>query len=66
VADVSDRLKDGQGAVGHADLRTTRRYDRGHHSLDRHSSHTVTIWLAEPASGTAYAAQSEDIWANMK
>ena len=30
---------------GHADPRTTRRYDRGRHSLDRHASYTVTAWL---------------------
>jgi integrase len=40
-------LKDVQDAVGHADPRTTRRYDRGGHSLDRHASYAVTSWLAD-------------------
>jgi integrase/recombinase XerD len=42
-------LEDVQDAVGHADPRTTRRYDRGRHSLDRHAAYAVTTWLAEPA-----------------
>jgi integrase len=41
-------LEDVQDAAGHADPRTTRRYDRGRHSLDRHASYAVTSWLAEP------------------
>ena len=39
-------LEDVQDAAGHADPRTTRRYDRGRHSLDRHASYAVTAWLA--------------------
>ena len=39
-------LEDVQDAAGHADPRTTRRYDRGRHSLDRHASYAVTSWLA--------------------
>jgi integrase len=42
-------LEDVQDAAGHADPRTTRRYDRGRHSLDRHAAYAVTTWLAEPA-----------------
>ena len=42
-------LEDVQDAAGHADPRTTRRYDRGRHSLDRHASYAVTSWLAAPA-----------------
>jgi integrase/recombinase XerD len=38
-------LEDVQDAAGHADPRTTRRYDRGRHSLDRHASYAVTAWL---------------------
>jgi integrase len=38
-------LEDVQDAAGHADPRTTRRYDRGRHSLDRHASYAVTSWL---------------------
>lgn len=41
-------LEDVQDAAGHADPRTTRRYDRGRHSLDRHASYAVTSWL-DPA-----------------
>jgi integrase/recombinase XerD len=40
-------LEDVQDAAGHADPRTTRRYDRGRHSLDRHASYAVTAWLDE-------------------
>jgi integrase/recombinase XerD len=40
-------LEDVQDAAGHADPRTTRRYDRGRHSLDRHASYAVTSWLGE-------------------
>lgn len=40
-------LEDVQDAAGHADPRTTRRYDRGRHSLDRHASYALTAWLAE-------------------
>ena len=39
-------LEDVQDAAGHADPRTTRRYDRGRHSLDRHATYTLTTWLA--------------------
>jgi integrase/recombinase XerD len=39
-------LEDGQDAAGHADPRTTRRYDRGRHSLDRHASYALTAWPA--------------------
>jgi integrase len=38
-------LEDVQDAAGHADPRTTRRYDRGRHSLDRHAAHAVSAWL---------------------
>jgi integrase/recombinase XerD len=38
-------LEDVQDAAGHADPRTTRRYDRGRHSLDRHASYALTTWL---------------------
>lgn len=37
-------LEDVQDAMGHADPRTTRRYDRDRHSLDRDPSYT--IWAA--------------------
>jgi integrase/recombinase XerD len=40
-------LEDVQDAAGHADPRTTRRYDRGRHSLDRHAAYALTTWLAD-------------------
>lgn len=39
-------LEDVQDAAGHADPRTTRRYDRGRHSLDRHATYALTAWLS--------------------
>ena len=44
-------LEDVQDAAGHADPRTTRRYDRGRHSLDRHASYAVTAWLDSGVAG---------------
>ncbi len=38
-------LEDVQDAAGHADPRTTRRYDRGRYSLDRHAAYALTAWL---------------------
>lgn len=40
-------LEDVQDAAGHADPRTTRRYDRGRYSLDRHAAYALTAWLAQ-------------------
>jgi hypothetical protein len=40
-------LRDVQDATGHADPRTTRRYDRSRHSPDRHATYAVAAWLAE-------------------
>jgi len=40
-------LRDVQDALGHADPRTTRRYDRTRHSLDRHATYAVASFLAE-------------------
>lgn len=40
-------LEDVQDAAGHADPRTTRRYDRGRHSLDRSPSYALGAYLAE-------------------
>jgi integrase/recombinase XerD len=45
--DVGVSLRDVQDAAGHADPRTTRRYDRARHSLDRHATYAVAAWLAE-------------------
>lgn len=40
-------LEDVQDAAGHADPRTTRRYDRGRHNLDRHPAYTLSAFLAD-------------------
>ena len=44
-------LEDVQDAMGHADPRTTRRYDRDRHNLDRDPSYA--IWSARARRGTA-------------
>ncbi|WP_211349103.1 tyrosine-type recombinase/integrase [Nocardioides litoris] len=41
-------LEDVQDAAGHADPRTTRRYDRGRFSLDRSPAHALGGYLAGP------------------
>jgi integrase/recombinase XerD len=43
--DAGVPLRDVQDAAGHADPSTTRRYDRGRHSLDRHATYTLATWL---------------------
>ncbi|MGH3352304.1 MAG: tyrosine-type recombinase/integrase [Nocardioides sp.] len=40
-------LEDVQDAAGHADPRTTRRYDRGRHNLDRHPAYALSAFLAD-------------------
>ena len=45
--DAGASMRDVQDAMGHADPRTTRRYDRSRHNLDRHPTYTVAAWLAE-------------------
>lgn len=44
--DAGVPLRDVQDAMGHADPRTTRRYDRTRHSLDRHATYAVATFLA--------------------
>lgn len=39
-------LEDVQDAAGHADPRTTRRYDRGRHNLDRSPTYTLSAFVA--------------------
>ncbi|NUT37704.1 MAG: tyrosine-type recombinase/integrase [Hamadaea sp.] len=46
-------LEDVQDAMGHADPRTTRRYDRDRHNLDRDPSYA--IWAARARRGSATA-----------
>lgn len=41
VREAGVALEDVQDAAGHANPRTTRRYDRGRHSLDRHASYAM-------------------------
>jgi integrase/recombinase XerD len=41
--DAGGNLRDLQDAMGHADPRTTRRYDRSRHNLDRHPAHVLAI-----------------------
>jgi integrase/recombinase XerD len=44
-------LEDVQDAMGHADPRTTRRYDRDRHNLDRDPSYTIWAARARRSSG---------------
>jgi integrase len=46
-------LRDVQDAAGHADPRTTRRYDRARHNLDRHATYAVTAFLSGDVSQDA-------------
>lgn len=47
--DAGVSLRDVQDFAGHADPRTTRRYDRARHSLDRHATYAVAAYLGDPA-----------------
>lgn len=44
-------LEDVQDAMGHADPRTTRRYDRDRHNLDRDPAYTIAAARARRAGG---------------
>jgi len=44
--DAGVPLRDVQIAARHADPRTTTRYDRARHNLDRHASYVVTAFIA--------------------
>ena len=44
--DAGVPLRDVQEAASHADPRTTMRYDRARHSLDRHATYIVATFLA--------------------
>jgi site-specific recombinase XerD len=44
--DAGISLRDVQDAAGHSDPRTTRRYDQGRYSLDRHPTYAVAAKLA--------------------
>ena len=43
--DAGTQLRDVQDSAGHADPRTTRRYDRGRHSLDRFAGYAVAAYV---------------------
>jgi integrase len=45
--DAGVSLRDVQDAARHADPRTTRRYDRARHALDRHATYTLAAFVAE-------------------
>jgi integrase/recombinase XerD len=47
--DAGVDLRDVQIAARHADPRTTMRYDRAHHNLDRHPNYILAAYMA---SGT--------------
>jgi len=44
--DAGVALRDVQDAAGHADPRTTRRYDRARHNLDRHPTYALASFLS--------------------
>jgi integrase/recombinase XerD len=56
--DAGVSLRDVQDAAGHADPRTTRRYDRARHNLDRHATYAVTAFLAGDCEN---AGKSDDL-----
>lgn len=51
--DAGVSLRDVQDAAGHADPRTTRRYDRARHNLDRAATYAVAAYLADDTEGVA-------------
>lgn len=54
--DVGVALHEIQGAAGHADSRTTRRYDRSRPSLDRAATYAVSAYLAEDPAEAEHGA----------
>ena len=52
-------LQDVQDAMGHADPRTTRAYDRSRHNLDRHPTYTMAAQLRRTTSATLPGARAQ-------
>lgn len=50
--DAGVELRDVQDAMGHADPRTTRRYDRARYSLDRAATYRLSAFVADAAEPT--------------
>lgn len=44
--DAGVSVRDVQDAASHSDPRTTMRYDRARHSLDRHATYVVAAFIA--------------------
>jgi len=53
-------LQDVQDAAGHRDPRTTRRYDRSRHNLDRHPTYVLAAHLRRPGPLTQPADTADD------
>ncbi|RBJ11067.1 hypothetical protein DRA43_01535 [Micromonospora provocatoris] len=56
--DAGARLEDVQEQLGHADARTTRRYDHGGQRLDRAPAYTLAAYLT--AAGDEHSAESAE------
>ncbi|MEV0005853.1 tyrosine-type recombinase/integrase [Micromonospora sp. NPDC050980] len=56
--DAGARLEDVQEQLGHADARTTRRYDHGGQRLDRAPAYTLAAYLT--AAGDEHSPESAD------
>jgi len=52
-------LQDVQDAMGHADPRTTRRYDRSRHNLDRHPTYKMAANLRRVSASEPPTAPGE-------
>ena len=51
-------LQDAQDALGHADPRTTRRYDRSRHNLDRSPNYLLAAALTKWGHDMSAAAEA--------
>jgi integrase/recombinase XerD len=51
-------LQDVQDAMGHADPRTTRAYDRSRHNLDRHPTYAMAAQLRRSRTGAGVSEES--------